>query len=130
MRATQLDLASHTPSELLDNIEAALRHEVNQFDFPEQLEFQTRSASPVDTSPSPILMHTPNNAGVHAFESALMDLRVNLDLVREANDESVVERRTQLEGRIQRELEQLDKKVLEAWAAKRRYFPASSTGSI
>ena len=124
-RTTQFDPSNYTPSELLDNLEAALRHEVNQFNFPEQPEFLEGNGSPAGTPPTPVLLHTPNNVGVHAFEKALLDLRVNLGMIRDSQDDSVIEKRSQLDGRIRRELEDLDRRVLEAWAAKRRYSPTS-----
>ncbi|CAE6429773.1 unnamed protein product [Rhizoctonia solani] len=119
MRAPDLDIANHSPSELLDDLEAHLRHEINQFDFPEQPEFQSWGQTPV-------LLHTFSNAAVHSFEKALLNVRANLGLVK-AEDDDVAERKSYISGRIQRELSELDKKVLEAWAAKRRYSPRMDT---
>ncbi|CAE6473445.1 unnamed protein product [Rhizoctonia solani] len=116
-RASQLDTANHNPSELLTDIEAHLKHKINQFDFPENLEFQPGSHTPT-------LLHTQSNAAVHAFEKALLDMRANLGVVEAGPNEDVIERRSRIDGRIQRELGDLDRKVLEAWAAKRRYSPA------
>ncbi|KAJ1308821.1 hypothetical protein OPQ81_004509 [Rhizoctonia solani] len=114
-RASDFDTASYSPSELLDNIEAHLRHETNQFEFPEQLEFQPESHTPV-------LLHTTSNRAVHSFEKALLDLRANLSLI-STRDDDVVERKLDIDGRIRRELGDLDRRVLETWAAKRRYSP-------
>ncbi|KDN51162.1 hypothetical protein RSAG8_00791, partial [Rhizoctonia solani AG-8 WAC10335] len=114
-RASDFITADYGPSELLDDLEAHLRQEINQFDFPEQLEFQQGSHTPV-------LLHTPSNLAVHSFEKALLDVRANLGLVK-AGDNDVVERKSYIDGRIQRELGDLDRRVLEVWAAKRRYSP-------
>ncbi|CAE6513707.1 unnamed protein product [Rhizoctonia solani] len=95
-RASDFVTAGYSPSELLDNLEAHLRQEINQFDFPEQLEFQQGNHTPV-------LLHTPG-------------------LVKAGSDD-VVERKSHIDGRIRRELGDLDRKVLETWAAKRRYSP-------
>ncbi|KAF8681089.1 hypothetical protein RHS04_03250 [Rhizoctonia solani] len=117
IRATQFNTANYEPSELLDGLEAHLRHEINQFDFPEHLEFQPGNHTPV-------LLHTSNNAAVHSFEKALLDMRANLGRVEVGLDENAAERRSRIDGRIQRELNDLDRKVLETWAAKRRHSPA------
>ncbi|KAG8708549.1 hypothetical protein FRC11_006371, partial [Ceratobasidium sp. 423] len=112
MRASYFNAASSSPSESLDDLEAQLRHEINQFDFPEQLDFQPGSQTPV-------LLHTPSNAAVHSFEKTLLDVRANLGLVK-AGDDDVAARRSHIDGRIQRELGDLDRRILETWAAKRR----------
>ncbi|CUA69574.1 hypothetical protein RSOLAG22IIIB_08581 [Rhizoctonia solani] len=114
-RASDFVTAGYGPSELLDDLEAHLRQEINQFDFPEQLEFQQGNHTPV-------LLHTPGNAAVHSFEKALLELRANLGLVKAGSDD-IVERKSHIDGRIRRELGDLDRKVLEIWAAKRRYSP-------
>ncbi|CAE7144515.1 unnamed protein product [Rhizoctonia solani] len=114
-RAPDFVTEGYSPSELLDDLEARLRHETNQFDFPGQLDFQQGSHIPV-------LLHTSSNAAVHSFEKALLDVRANLGLVK-IGDDNVVERKAYLDGRIQRELGDLDRRVLEAWAARRRYSP-------
>ncbi|KAL5636756.1 hypothetical protein ACGC1H_000658 [Rhizoctonia solani] len=114
-RASDFVTAGYSPSELLNDLEAHLRQEINKFDFPEQLEFQNGSHTP-------ILLHTPSNAAVHSFEKALLDVRANLGLIK-IGDDDVVERKSYIDGRIQRELADLDRRVLEAWAAKRRYSP-------
>lgn len=123
------DPAKSSPSLLLDKLEFALRREIKNFDFPEQVEFLERSTSPGGTPPMPELSHTPNNAGIHAFEKALLGFRENLWLFRDSQDESVIERRLRLEEQIRYELEDLDKRVLEAWAARRRYSPSLSSRS-
>lgn len=125
---SQFDAASRSPTELLDGLEAALRQQVNRFNFPERLEFEDvdRQGSRAATPPVPVLSDTPGNAVVHEFERALLELDANLDVVTDVgHDEVVAERRSQLGDRIRRELEDLDRKVLEAWAATRRYLPAN-----
>ncbi|EUC66602.1 developmentally regulated GTP-binding protein, putative [Rhizoctonia solani AG-3 Rhs1AP] len=114
-RASDFVTEGYSPSELLDNLEAHLRQEINQFDFPEQLEFQKGTHTPV-------LLHTANNAAVHSFEKALLDVRANLGLIK-IGDDDVVERKSYIDGKIRRELGDLDRRLLEAWAAKRRYSP-------
>ncbi|ELU45684.1 developmentally regulated GTP binding protein 1 [Rhizoctonia solani AG-1 IA] len=123
IRATQFNTANYEPSELLDGLEAHLRHEINQFDFPEHLEFQPGNHTPV-------LLHTSNNAAVHSFEKALLDMRANLGRVEVGLDENAAERRSRIDGRIQRELNDLDRKVLETWAAKRRHSPAMGSRMV
>lgn len=110
--------------ELLDNIEAALRHEVNKFNFPERLDFLnsiSRDASTPGTPPSPILSNASDNMSVRAHEQALSDLLANMDTLANDEGEDVRTRQLQLGSKIRRELEDLDRKVLEAWAASRRY---------
>jgi hypothetical protein len=115
-RASQLNNGYCSPSEILSDLEAHLRHEIDRFNFPEHLEFQPGSHTPT-------LLHTPSNAAVHSFEKVLLDMRASLGLLEAGLDEGAIERRSRIDGRIQRELGDLDKKVLEAWAAKRRYSP-------
>ena len=124
--SSSFKLASHSnPMELLDSIEAALRHEVNKFDFPERLGFLdsiARDASAPGTHPSPVLSYASDNVSVHAHEQALSDLLANIDGLANHEDEDVRMRQLHLGTKIRRELEELDRKVLEAWAASRRYM--------
>ncbi|KAG8678626.1 hypothetical protein FRC08_017628 [Ceratobasidium sp. 394] len=114
--------------DLLDNAEATLRHQVNKFDFPEHLDFLNSAGTLGDsllseTSAAPILAHTINNAPVHAHEQALSNLLANLDAVANDDEEGVRLRRLQIVERIKREMGELDRRVLELWAAGRRYTP-------
>ncbi|KAG9127189.1 hypothetical protein FRC07_000284 [Ceratobasidium sp. 392] len=121
------NLASSSNSmDLLESVEAALKHEVNKFDFPERLDFLNDTGSLSDASlstmsPIPTLAHTANNGPVHAHERALLDLLANLDAVANDQEEEVRLRQLNLVERIKREMEVLDKKVLELWAAGRKY---------
>ncbi|KAF8607898.1 hypothetical protein BDV93DRAFT_519886 [Ceratobasidium sp. AG-I] len=124
--SSSFKLSSHSnPMELLDNMEAAFRHEVNKFNFPERLDFLdtiARDASAPGTPPSPVLSHASDNMSVRAHEQALSDLLANMDALANYEDEDVRMRQLQLGSKIRRELEELDRKVLEAWAASRRYM--------
>jgi hypothetical protein len=115
--------------DLLNSVDAALRHQVNQFDFPERLDFSDNfddlgESSLPRTPPTPVLAHTSNNASVRAHEQALSDLLSNIDVVANDLDDDVRMRQLHLVERIRRELGELDRKVLEVWAARRRYSPA------
>ncbi|KAG8692553.1 hypothetical protein FRC09_011125 [Ceratobasidium sp. 395] len=117
---------SSNAMDFLDNAEAALKHEINQFDFPERLDFLDSIGASGDISPStvpsvPVLAHTANNAPVHAHEQALLGLLTNLDAVANDEEEGVRTRQLLLVERIKREMEVLDKKILELWAAGRKY---------
>ncbi|KAG8696876.1 hypothetical protein FRC12_020359 [Ceratobasidium sp. 428] len=117
---------SSNPMGFLDNAEAALKHEINKFDFPERLEFLDSIGASGDLLPStappvPVLAHTANNAPVHAHEQALLGLLTNLDAVANDEEEGVRTRQLLLVERIKREMEELDKKILELWAAGRKY---------
>ncbi|KAG8678700.1 hypothetical protein FRC08_017569 [Ceratobasidium sp. 394] len=114
--------------DLLDNAEATLRHQVNKFDFPEHLDFLDSAGTLGDSllseaPPAPMLAHTINNAPVHAHERALSNLLANLDAVANDDEEEVRVRRLQIIERIKQEMEELDRRVIELWAAGRRYTP-------
>ncbi|CCO28257.1 hypothetical protein BN14_02251 [Rhizoctonia solani AG-1 IB] len=87
-RASQLNNGYCSPSEILSDLEAHLRHEIDRFNFPEHLEFQPGSHTPT-------LLHTPSNAAVHSFEKVLLDMRASLGLVEAGPDEvsAVLEQR-------------------------------------
>ncbi|QRW01568.1 hypothetical protein RhiLY_00565 [Ceratobasidium sp. AG-Ba] len=108
--------------DLLDSVEATLKQETSKFDFPERLDFLDDPKTPGFRTPSvPVLAHTFNNASIHAHEQALSELLGSLDFTADDGEEEVQTRRLQLNERIKRELDELDRKVLEFWAATRRY---------
>ncbi|QRV87420.1 developmentally-regulated GTP-binding protein 2 [Ceratobasidium sp. AG-Ba] len=108
--------------DLLDSVEAALKQETSKFDFPERLDFLDAPKTSGFRKPSaPVLAHTFNNAPIHAHEQALSELLGSLDVTANDGEEEVQTRRLQLSERIKRELDELDRKVLEFWAATRRY---------
>jgi hypothetical protein len=81
----------------------------SNFTFPSRLEFVSSS------SDSPKLAYTPTNASLHQYEHVLTGLLTRLDAVESFGDEEVRKVRKEAVKRIERELEDLDRRKLEEW---------------
>jgi len=76
--------------------------------------FPAGPLAPFEGSEAPRLAYNPTNASIHAYEHALSELLTKLDAVESFGFRGIRERRKEVVVQIEKELEELEKKVSEA----------------